>query len=302
MSNQLCGILTLALMISSAYFPCLLAQNTSELRLLSLMIRDQNPVAEEINQFVAKEKNLDQFRTDWLGSIEHTQRVQRFFRDMFGVRKSIQAIDSFLVLSKNEDGIYRLNAKDDCSVTTAMDIKPWFTEGEETIRVCGNSFSSAISFGEDDDFTNCLSGWWRMSQVLCGCGPELIGCITQELEDDLRHSMRNEFAVRASYAYREKLSWLDMFAGDFFYGNRLLYWKYLMSQKMQVNGEMPTESELNDLKSLPLLDSDRKNIPTGAERAGLVTMPGFLNQFNDFRTRIRALSEGAIMPTYKPNP
>lgn len=86
--------------------------------------------------------------------------------------------------------------------------------------------------------------------------------------------------------------WLDLLGGNKFYGNRWLYHHYIMQEKIEYGLELPTQAEWSFLKSLPTTANVFLPFPNSSvERSGVVTSPSFLRRFNNFRSRIRAITE-----------
>ena len=62
-----------------------------------------------------------------------------------------------------------------------------------------------------------------------------------------------------------------------------------------VTEKLPSQSEYDTLASLAINDLKRLDFPeNNPERAGIVTSPGFMQQNNNFRSRIRALTESLL--------
>ena len=265
------------------------AASRAQFRFLSFVIRDRAPDIDESKAFLAREVSIEEFVSRWLASKDHQQRIRRYFTDMFGVSADHRPLSWAFVLQYEEaSGIY-YRGDSACAPGLTQETTAWWLQPGETIRVCPGEVSDKLSRVVDDVYLPCTAGQvWGDG---CGCGPNMIGCIGYEEAATLGVEMRQEFAYRAALAYTEGSSWFDTFGGNFFYGSKLLYWKYLHANKMALGGMMPSDEELKTLEELPFGEWQRRPYPSGAKRLGLITSSGFLLQNNNFRTRVRALSE-----------
>lgn len=269
------------------------AASRAQLRFLSFVIRDQAPTVEEAKAFRSGEKSLEGLVQQWLRDPGHTARIKRYFQDMFGVADDVNVLMNPFMLKKAKDTDYYYRWWDDkkvCPNQDYTDVEAWWLEPGETVKVCRTEATDSLEFEATDGTRHpCTADQIRMQA--CGCGPKLIGCLPEDLQDQLLADVRDEFPSRAARSYELDQSWLDVFAGDTFYGTRLLYWKYLHTTKMARGGVLPTAAEMAALAAIPMGAWQEAPFPEGAERAGLVTSPGFLLQRNNYRVRIRALAE-----------
>lgn len=276
--------------------------NIALMRYLSFVIQDEGPSSDEAKAYARGETDLASLKANWLKSQGHRQRILRFFFDIFGVRSDVHGTMAHLILSKSDEGVWYLDAKDSCSMDTAVQVTTWWSDPGSTELVCPNVISQEISYQDDSgEQLSCMSSWWSMQAGACGCGPNLIACIKNDLVPDLIESVRLEAAWRGLNAYETGLSWQDFIGGKHFFGSRLLYWQYLVSGTMIAEARMPSRDELTILNSLPLLAPALATMPVqNPPRAGVLTMPGFLNQYNEFRRRTRALSERLLCQPISP--
>ncbi len=279
---------------------------TAEFRYLSTVLRDHLPSVAESKEFYAaadKDKALDDFLTEWLASADHEQRVARHFNDMFGVSPYFFVTDASLDLIAYDPadhpeapsdlsvaGVYHLPASVKSSCGGApVSANAWFSD--TAIMICPSAVSTAISYG--GGMIRCTDSFSAngILNPACGCGPEQIICYPRDLKHKTVVGIAREFADRGLRAYEQGWSWLDLFGGDLYYGDRWLYHHYLFQQKVAVTMQPPSASELAFLKSLPLDSKVEVAHPGGPERAGIVTSPAFLTRFNNFRSRVRALTD-----------
>lgn len=267
------------------------AQDSRLLRFYSTSIRDRVPTAAEARAFAeAKDKaaKLDELVESWTGSPEHRERVFRYFNDMFGVDIHLYLSSQEFDLLKTTDGVYHLDLsiKPECGEVVSSEA--WWSD--EPVRICSTAVSDKIAY---DDGVVCThkdaKGIYHPS---CGCGPLQLICFPLDLKGKVTASAVREFGERGVYAYEQSWSWAELLGSSTFVGDRWLYHTYLYQQKMLLGVQLPSVEELDILRGLPL---DRKTDfslpPSNAERAGVVTMPGFMARFNNFRSRIRALTE-----------
>jgi hypothetical protein len=178
-----------------------------------------------------------------------------------------------------------------------------------------NTIGDKISFWTGGDYTGSLAytGWslypnvrcsntgsQGMAHPDCGCGKEQFLCYPLNDKGKVINAVGLEFQNRALFAYNQNRPWLDVFGGDLFYGNRWLYHHYLYQQDFTWSSRTPPPAVLASIKAMPLDSMSLVPMPShsysdssanGVERAGVVTAPGFLRRFNNFRSRIRALTE-----------
>ncbi len=297
----------------------------STLRFLSLAIRDVPPSIEETTAFLAGDRSLDSFTTEWLASPQHEARVRRYFSDFFGLTVGFTPFDQFL-LEPNASGVYRLASKPDCTLDEAVAAPAWWLDEGETILMCPTSLSDEVVFPLVTDDPTCVgidpsevgSGCFvlcnavanQQSDPRCGCGREQLLCLPCEQTGadpstcdvvgrpdltrnrEVERDFNQESVERGLFAYQQNLSWFDYLGGDFFYGTRGLYLSYLLGQGAIFTQEVSTADAVAQIRALPVVGSGRAPWPTGVmPRAGLVTSPGYLDTYNTVRGRARALSQ-----------
>ena len=134
----------------------------------------------------------------------------------------------------------------------------------------------------------------------CGCGDKAFMCYPFELKGQVMSAVGNEFQNRAAHFYNSNGSWLDVFGGSKLIANRYLYHHYLYQQEVVLTSKIPTSQVIDDLMSLSLATDSEIPMPeyssvlqgpNGVQRSGVVTSPGFLRRFNNFRSRTRAVVE-----------
>ena len=268
--------------------PVLLASAATELRYMSLTIRDRPPTVAEAQAVAAGTTTLDTLITTWLATPEHQERIRRYFNDQFGAGPDSDLVeDSFFLLE--ESGILYLRDKGACDAASATTITDaWWLGSGESVQVCNNTRSDALTNGTVECTDSGVSG---IGSDGCGCGPNMILCYPESLRTTFAEHLRYEFQHRGLYAYEENLSWTELLGGDFFYGSRILYKHYLDQQAIYRN-ILPTATDLTNLTGLPLTTYARTDFPESGDvsRAGLATSPVFLRQYNNFRSRINILT------------
>lgn len=283
---------------------CLLASplavaggDPQSLRYLSFAIRDIPPSRAESEAWAAGGQSLTDFANAWLASPEHEARVGRFIGDLLGVSNGIQVGRSHLILSAGASGALRLPTKDDCAIEDAVSVSAWWLADGETAKVCPNTVSNAYVFGTGKSKIRCVSaGMKGINDPRCGCGPEMMLCLPSTVVPKVRLAVIEELPRRAKEAYAKDWSWIDLFGGPTYFGDRFGYWRYFFSQFAFRDGE-PTAADFAAWKSLPLEGNASAAFPGGEARAGIITSPGFLSQNNNFRARTRALVESLLCQT-----
>ena len=269
------------------------AGSTSEMRFMSYTITDRPISVTDAKALAAGTTTLEDLIAGWLASDAHKTRIKRFFNDQFGIGPTFDTVPPSFILQKQSDGSYYLTDKGVCGTDVVTISDAWWLDEGESVKVCVNTRSDLIYYQYDnkDDVECTDSGASGIGAAECGCGPRMILCYPVDLESTLTNHIRYEFRERGLYAYENDLSWLDLLGGNFFFGSRVLYKHYLDQQAFGRNIE-PTLTDLVDLTNLPLDSFARRDFPTtgSVSRAGLVTSPGFLRQYNNFRSRISILT------------
>ncbi len=286
----------------------------STLRFASLAVRDRPPSYEETLEFLEGGKTIPEFVAEWRETPEHDVRMRRYFADFFGVYVGYTPFSGFeLVLG--EEGTYSLAGTDyigvppkpTCTQEEALAQPAWWLEEGETILICPESASDAFTYQPDnpeDPLISCDSGYSQGLDEHCGCGPYQLLCMPCEVRGsvdgecipnagrnrELEEDFNQEPIERGMYVYENNLSWFDYFGGDFFYGGRDLYLYYIQMQGGLMTGEVDPDEVIQDLWAIPVDGAAVAPWPAGAERAGVVTSPGFLDTYNTFRGRARILS------------
>jgi hypothetical protein len=287
----------------------------AELRFMSSAVRDRLPTADEARELAGatdKDAKLSALVDGWLDSSEHAERVRRHFNDMFGSTPYLFLTDEQFNLTAydgnatedtppdlTEVGAFYLpiGVKPSCgAVRTAS---AWWADAP--IRIC----SSAVSAVLDPPGRSCTdsTGADGIRHPDCGCGPMQLLCFAAPLKRRTMASVAREFPDRALYAYEQGLGWDELFGGEHLYADRFLYYWYLYTERIAVKEEVPTSAELALLASLPV-DGSRKwvSLPVGGpERGGVATMPAFMMRFNNFRSRVRALTERLLCKDIDPS-
>lgn len=289
---------------------------TAQLRFLSVAIRDRLPTVDEAKrayQATDKEDELTSLVGQWLASPEHKARVERHFNDMFGVGPYVFLADGATDLVQyptepgeapadlSTNGVWHLPKDVKTSCGTPVQANAWWSD--TPIMICPTAVSAAISFGGGSIRCSDPFSANGMRHASCGCGPEQILCYPRHLKKNATVAVAREFAQRARYAYEQDLDWLTVFGGDQFYGDRWLYHHYLYQDKIAWMLQVPSAGELAFLKSLPVDGSRRlATFPTTVrERSGVVTSPAFLRRFNNFRSRVRAITEQLLCRDIDPS-
>lgn len=267
------------------------ASQARQLRFLSQTLRDQPPSVEEAQALARQEKTFVDLRDQWLNGAPHLQRVARYFSDMLGAANDFFVTDDAYFLEQNADGIYFSRAKGDCVRADAVDAHAWWlTTSNATIKMCPNIISNSLSITENGNYYGCswTDGFLRQG---CGCGPFQILCYPKALQQSLSSDLAHEFKDRAVYSYRSDLSWQDLLSGSMFYANRPMYQFYLLQQFVVPFQAAAPTNEIARLFSIPMGQKIWTSMPaSGGERAGIVTSPAFLRRFNNFRSRVRAIT------------
>lgn len=263
-------------------------------RYISSIIRDEQPSVAEAKAYYNREKTLPAFMDEWKNTSQFEQRLKRSFNDWFGVGVELELLEFSHYLTESDEGVLQIPVKGTCSLAEAVDATAWWLEGEGKVKVCPNLVGTETYFLEDD--IHCAGGGAQgILNSKCTCGPKLILCMPLNLRHIQAEKVKEEFSERALYSYQNELSWLDLLGGNFLVGGKYLYHFYLMSGSVMVSERAPSQTEYDTLASLAIDDLSRLSFPeNNPERAGVVTSPGFMQQNNNFRSRIRALTESLL--------
>ena len=268
------------------------AQTAADARFLSLTIRDKGMSVSEAKDLANGNANLDELITTWIESSEHDDRIRRYFNDMFGVTNDLFIMDTVYYLKKNAQGAWYSEGKGDCE-DAGIASGAWWLEPPQTENFCANILSSDINF--DGGTVGCAWGSNIFaSDGRCGCGENQILCLPEAYRVQQHNDVRFEFQERALHGYKNGQTWKEILGGaenEQFFGSRLLYHFYIHTSYVFGSSQLPPEQDILRLISLPLTSKSQASWPTGIERSGLVTSPSFMKQYNNFRSRIRAITE-----------
>jgi hypothetical protein len=266
-----------------------------QLRFLSHALRDRPPTPAEAQALYQGQATLEQVRDAWLEESDHEQRVARFFRDLLGGPNFFFVQDEAYFLKQSAQGTYYSEAKGACDEATALTRSAWWTHSPtETIRICPNIVSQNLFVMVSGTYYGCswTDGFLRNG---CGCGPEQILCFPKTTQLSLGDDLAHEFRDRAVYAYLEQLSWKDLLSSSSIYANRPMQVFYLQSQYIVPWQTAPDAASLQKLRTIPMQEKVWAPAPElGASRSGIATAPAFMKRFNNFRSRVRALSDALL--------
>jgi hypothetical protein len=277
-------------------------RGAGQLRHMSFAVNDAPPSAEEARRFAAGEVTMDELVAGWLAGEAHRGRIRRFFHDLFGTQDFGVISAEHVLLRKNALGIYKLPDKPDCGAAESSAVPAWWLEPGQTVKVCNNILSPVVEYGErgKPGYASCTDAN-RIAEPRCGCGPDLILCAPKESSADMAQDAYVEFAERGLHMYENGRSWLELLASDQFYGTRWEYYLLLWRGWMSPAGGAPVPADVERLRSLPL---DRRGLTrypeSGPERAPVVNGINFMFQYNNFRSRVRILSERLLCQPINP--
>lgn len=262
------------------------------LRFVSYSLRDRPPKVSEAKDFYERRKSIENFRDEWLAGDSFTQkRLYRFFNDWFGVGVGTNVINFSHMLLENEEGVLHHRTKGDCTLSEAVDAPAWWLEKGETVKFCPNIIGEQIYFPEDSIHCSFPGGNGILNSK-CGCGTMQVLCLPLTLMRHHHRNVKEEFAQRGVYAYEHNQTWDDLFVSDQVVGNRYTYHAYLTTGHTVTQGLALSQAEIDEMMALPLEGIVSAEVPSrNPERSGVVTAPGFMAQFNNFRSRIRAVTE-----------
>lgn len=248
----------------------------ARVRALSLAARDESPTREEVEAYLSGDKGTADLLADWSKGEALGKRVGRVFDDRFGVPDTPFVVDDAHVLVRNAQGAYEAS---DGTITCAPGgpsvetVSPWWLDSG-TVSVC-----AALQ-----------------------CGPEALRCVPKETLPRIWEAVRGELAARARYVYTSNLGWMDLWAGEWAYGDRHLAFVYQFESRPFEGTPARPEATPEERRSLaaavravPLSAKARFTPPAFlAQRSGVVTAPQFLKRHNNFRSRIRGLSQALL--------
>ncbi len=252
----------------------------AKLRFASFAVTDHSPTVAEARALAKGDVTVAQLVDQWLDSDNHRERIQRYFHDQFGFARDIPLYEEISVLLPDDDGVYQLEALEPCDPAMAVQAEAWWLDEGKTILMCpeANNELMCFQYGEFEFGS-------------CGCGPKQIACAPASVLPRLSADITSEFSHRAVHAYADDWSWFELLGGDTFYGNRPMFHFYLYNQTIAALAELPTEEDWQRMAALPMSGWAEGEYPEGPERAGVVTSHAFLFRFNNFRSRVRALTE-----------
>jgi predicted CxxxxCH...CXXCH cytochrome family protein len=260
---------------------------------MSFALTDRPPSRADIDAITSGSKKLSDLLEEYLASPAHEARVKRHFNDMLGATPYLFLFDERFELVQDAAGEpYHMRGRAGCAAADASLVTPWFSDDSQLL-VCRTSQSDAVIYQKDGRDMYCAFEE-GLGDVRCGCGPNLILCLTAERTNELRREVQTEFARRAVFAYQNDWSWLELLGGEKFYGSRLLYWYYAIWQGVVTKFGNLTAPDVADIRSVSLQGELRNHFSRGHARAGVATAPAFLKQFNNFRSRIRGLSNALL--------
>jgi len=275
---------------------------TKQLRFMSMALRDRAPTADEAKAVASGEKSLLSLRDEWLESPEHEARVGRWFADIYAVPEAFFVADDAYFLRENSDGVWHSPVKGSCASNTAVTVSAWWrSSASDTIRMCPNVVSTNMSVTENGQYYGCswVDGFLRTG---CGCGPSQILCWPESVKHTLPRDMANELRDRGVSAYRDDRSWLDAFGGNKIYAHRPMYQYYLLTQYVRGWQAAPNNAEIAKLYDIPMASRVWLDAPSiGGVRSGMVTAPAFMHRYNNFRSRVRALSDALLCKDIDPS-
>ena len=271
-----------------------LADDTTVMRFMSMTVRDQPLTVAEAQAIALGQTTLDAAIATWLEEDSHQERIRRYFNDQFGANDDFSTVSSNFFL-KLSNGIYYLEDKGACTAENATTITDaWWLEGGDSALVCSNTTGGelVIRDASGNVTRECTdAGTNGIGHADCGCGPYMILCYPDGLRSTLRNQLRYQFQERGWFSYDQNKTWLELLGGNYIYATRLIY-KYYLDTQALFRGISMTDSDYRTLMSLGINTYTEVTPPvSGAvERAGLVTTPIFLKQYNNFRSRINILT------------
>jgi hypothetical protein len=263
-------------------------RSTALLRYMSFALTDHAPSVEDAKAVAQGEMPVQEVVDAMMTSTRHIERIHRYFHDWFGFDDYPGLLIDDVLLYEDENGVYQhTDSLDPCTPDDTLEAEAWWLEPGQTITVCTELGPEVeCDFVEEDD---------EDADVLmpCGCGASMMGCAPLVHLAEMSYAVSHEFANRAVDVYQQGGSWMELLGGDYVYTNRWLYYYYMYTGQPY---EMPpgNADDLQILLKLPTSAYARHSMPAGPERAGVVTSPIFLTRFNNFRSRIRALTENLL--------
>jgi hypothetical protein len=231
----------------------------------------------------------------WKNSPEHKLKIKRAFGEILfvkspnyffpGFRQNLKR-DKGSNLTDPADDYYYLGRKGKGSCGGIVNTQAWWSPTQ--VRVCQHAL--------DKDLIKVVNGknifCARTGDPACGCGPDLLLCKPEDQDWQFSLSVDGELGERGLYAVESDKSWKDVFGGQEFVGDKHLYHTYLFLSGIFHKGEMPLAEDLQRLKNLESGKVSVVPFPKGPSPfVGYVTSPGFLSSYNNFRSRVRGLTE-----------
>ncbi len=248
-------------------------EDAAGVKALSLAARDELPAREDVEAYLAGVKGREALLEEWYASPSHGKRVGRIFGDLFGIPDTPFVVRDGAVLVTNARGAYEShNGETTCEGDEPLErVFPWWEDGGRQVDVC--------------------------AALACGVGA--LRCAPKEAMPKVRAAVAGELADRARHAYTRDLDWTQLWAGNWIYGNRYLFFAYAYeSMFLESTAWKPAPPAADQAALLafvrlaPRASATQSTLPAFLPaRAGVVTAPQFLKRHNNFRSRIRALSQ-----------
>jgi hypothetical protein len=290
-------VATPLLVSSQSYAAPPTSQELRQFRFMSFALRDEGPSLTETNDFLNEVKSLNDFRSEWSSSSKFDNRLYRFFNDIFGSQQFTFVLDTQQTLSMMDgtdvyDFHSALTNHTPCNPVDAVTVEPWWLPSGQTIKVCPNVARTNLIPQAGVSCANV--GANGIGHADCGCGKNLVGCIDENVWIDMFTAVKNEIPNRGVYSYQQSLSWSDFLASNEFIGNKYAYYGYLISGGMAWTGDV-TDADIASLRAIPTTSSVKvPSNPNYPERAGIITNLAFMQQYNNFRSRISKLTNALL--------
>jgi hypothetical protein len=263
------------------------SRSTAQLRYYAFALTDHAPSVEDAKAVAKGELAMDEAIETMLASDAHLERVRRYFHDWFGFLDYPGLLLDDTLLHVDENDIYqRTDGLVPCGPDDTIEMEAWWLDPGQTLTTCTNLGPTDACVEDEDEDEDEEDAEEALE---CGCGELMLGCIPIQDLPAASSSLSQEFGHRAVEAYTQDRTWFELLGGDYLYANRYVYHYYLYTGSP--NTFPPgTQEQVEALRSVGLHSREVIDFPEGAERAGVVTSPMFLTRFNNFRSRIRALT------------